>query len=289
MSFSKLTSTFDPKYGFYPGTHRFHHDQVPVEFSQYGRTSYNEIGSGVCWIVGSKVDMDKRFATLNLTFRGEGPQTIDPGIIFKLKPHPDDCTLPKMQHICEEMKLYDKRVFVQFDDKAYATASVCLSFLDHFDDCKPLVGPVILGLDNWGPQNTRAFHEKAASMGVCLCYTPENCTDLVAVTDAGLGNEIKRRMVKSYKNDLESSKERLEAWKSGRVSASERRILMTKWLGDAWEDFCGNHQDQITAAFKRCGMYNALDGSESHLIKLQGYKEEYEISKPKHFDEKFHL
>ena len=27
----------------------------------------------------------------------------------------------------------------------------------------------------------------------------------------------------------------------------------------------------ITNAFKRCGMYNALDGSESHLIKIRKY------------------
>ena len=104
-------------------------------------------------------------------------------------------------------------------------------------------------------------------------YTPEECTDLVAVTDAGLGYQIKKRIVAYYKADLEKSEERLNGCKNGNVSASERRILFTGWLADAWEDFTVNHQDQITTAFKRCGMYNDLNGRENHLIKLDRMKD----------------
>ena len=67
---------------------------------------------------------------------------------------------------------------------------------------------------------------------------------------------------------MESSPERLEAWKNGDVSAGERRILLTKWLADAWEDYATNHQDEITIAFKKCGMYNDLNGRENHLVKI---------------------
>ena len=105
-----------------------------------------------------------------------------------------------------------------------------------------------------------------------LAYTPEDCTDLCAVTDDGLGNDIKRHMVKSYKADLMSSDERLEAWKTGKVSTSDRKILATKWSGDAWDDYCSNHPERITKAFKHCGMYNTMDGSENHLIKIRKFK-----------------
>ena len=81
----------------------------------------------------------------------------------------------------------------------------------------------------------------------------------------------KKRIVKSYEQDLESSEERLEQWKNGDVSAAERRILFTKWLGDAWDDFTKNYQSQITRAFKKCGMYNDINGKENHLIKLDRY------------------
>ena len=56
-------------------------------------------------------------------------------------------------------------------------------------------------------------------------------------------------------------------------SKTERRILATKWLGEAWEEYTTNHQDEITLAFKKCGMYNALDGSENYLIKVKGAKD----------------
>ena len=107
---------------------------------------------------------------------------------------------------------------------------------------------------------------------LAVVYTPEDCTDLCAVTDDGLGFEIKRRMVKYYKDDLCSSDARLEAWKNGKVPVSERRILATQWLSRAWKSYCKDHQAEITKAFKHCGMYNAIDGSESHLIRLRKWK-----------------
>ena len=59
-------------------------------------------------------------------------------------------------------------------------------------------------------------------------------------------------------------------WKNGKVTTCERRILFTKWLGEAWGDYATNNQEEITGAFKRVGMYNDIHGKENHLIKLQG-------------------
>ena len=96
---------------------------------------------------------------------------------------------------------------------------------------------------------------------------------MCAVTDDGLGNEIKKRMCRSYKKDLESTEERLNQWKNGKVSASERRILCTKWLGDVWEDYTTNHKEEITKAFQHCGMFNRMDGSENHRIRIRKCKD----------------
>ena len=54
----------------------------------------------------------------------------------------------------------------------------------------------------------------------------------------------------------------------GKISSAERRILFTKWLGDAWEDYTTNCQDEITTAFKKAAMYNDIHGRENHLIKV---------------------
>ena len=101
-------------------------------------------------------------------------------------------------------------------------------------------------------------------------YTPEDTNHLDAVTDAGPGNEVKKLIVKQYKADLESSTERLDAWKNGKVSASERRILFTHWLAKAWKEYTTECQAQITKAFKKCGQYNDMQGRENHHVKVQG-------------------
>ena len=53
------------------------------------------------------------------------------------------------------------------------------------------------------------------------------------------------------------------------MSASERRILFTHWLAEAWEDYTTNCQEEITNAFKRYDM----DGKENDLAKMQGVPE----------------
>ena len=40
-------------------------------------------------------------------------------------------------------------------------------------------------------------------MSIKLAYTSGNCTELTVVTDDGPGNEIKKRMIKQYKLDLD--------------------------------------------------------------------------------------
>ena len=118
---------FDPKYGYYPGRRRFHYDQVSLEFSQYGKKSYNPKGAGSCWISGSKVDLTKRFATLNLFFCAEAPQLVRPGIIFRFKPMSGDVTVPVDSRIKKEVEHYDESVFVQFERmRMREKKSVCL-------------------------------------------------------------------------------------------------------------------------------------------------------------------
>ena len=148
--------------------------------------------------------------------------------------------------------------------------TVCEQYLEDFHQQTRSQGPRILCLDNWGPQATDAYQKSCKDKQVKPAYTPGDTTDATAVTDAGPGNEIKKRMTKLYKKDLESNRERLEQWKNEDITTSERRILYTKWAGDAWEDYCTNKQAEITAAFKRCGMYNDVDGRENHLVKVQG-------------------
>jgi len=222
--------------------------------------------------------MEKRQHTMQLCFRAEGPQLMPPAVIFKGAPRVDahDNVNPREPYTkrLAERRKYDKRVIVYWDPKAYAGCAVSDAWLEDFQKYTHKADRKrILGLDNFSSQANDRYEENAKKVNINLAYTPENCTDLVAVTDAGLGYQIKRRVVAYYQADLEKSEERLNQWKNGNVSTAERRILFTTWLGDAWEDYTTNHQDEITNAFKRCGMYNDIDGKENHLVKLERMKD----------------
>ena len=44
-------------------------------------------------------------------------------------------------------------------------------------------------------------------------------------------------------------------------------------MTDAWEDYTSNCQDEITTAFKKCEMFNDMEGRENHLVKLDKFKD----------------
>jgi len=42
-------------------------------------------------------------------------------------------------------------------------------------------------------------------------------------------------------------------WYLGRLTASERRVLLTQWV-EAWKAICKNHKELIIRSFQKCGI-----------------------------------
>ena len=66
--------------------------------------------------------------------------------------------------------------------------------------------------------------------------------------------------------------ENLEDYVGGKISPSERRILMTKWCGEAWEITSRN---SVVRGFEKCGLSTNVDGSENqevHIEKIPDYQ-----------------
>ena len=55
------------------------------------------------------------------------------------------------------------------------------------------------------------------------------------------------------------------------TSAMARRMLMAQWLSDAWVELTTRHSNMINTAFVKTGFKLAKDGSEDHLIEIQGW------------------
>ena len=70
---------------------------------------------------------------------------------------------------------------------------------------------------------------------------------------------------------MQHVQENLEGYLHSKFTAGERRILFTKWVGQAWEELSQNDTIAIRA-FKKCGISVAADGSEDHEINCLNLK-----------------
>ena len=57
-------------------------------------------------------------------------------------------------------------------------------------------------------------------------------------------------------------------WIDGKFTASQRRVLITKWVGNAWDDFC--HGGYIHKYFEKTGCLIGTVGANLAKIRLQG-------------------
>ena len=61
----------------------------------------------------------------------------------------------------------------------------------------------------------------------------------------------------------------LDDYVQGRISASDRRIVFTKWVGKAWEEI-SDKKEMIIRSFKKCGISIDVDGSEDDQVNIEG-------------------
>ena len=61
----------------------------------------------------------------------------------------------------------------------------------------------------------------------------------------------------------------------GNFTAGERRILLTKWLGQAWEEV-STDKDAVVRGFKKCKISVAVNGAEDDEINIKGF-ENYKV------------
>jgi hypothetical protein len=60
-------------------------------------------------------------------------------------------------------------------------------------------------------------------------------------------------------------------WVEGKYTVSQRRVLLTKWVGQAWEDMYAEDSDMIRQAFVQVGLGLLIDGSRDHEIKIKDF------------------
>jgi hypothetical protein len=60
-------------------------------------------------------------------------------------------------------------------------------------------------------------------------------------------------------------------WVEGKYSISDWQVLLTTWVGQAWEDMHQEDSDIICRAFERVGLGLPIDGSQDHKIRIKDF------------------
>ncbi|MEE8128381.1 MAG: hypothetical protein V3T45_07500 [Nitrospinaceae bacterium] len=186
-------------YGRWPIEVTFHADQVPLEFGGLFNRTVDQIGKRRIHCQTPKIDVHRRWATLQLCFNAAGPK-IKPGICFrlagkKLADGSRNNALPAHKEILLEHKYLARKypgVHIFYQPKAWFDTSTCMAFARRFrDQTKTLRRrtdtELLLGADNLTGQSTPEFRQFLwEKCNAFIAYTPPYCTDLCAVTDSHL-------------------------------------------------------------------------------------------------------
>ncbi len=115
-----------------------------------------------------------------------------------------------------------------------------------------------------------------------VTFVPGGCTSLLQPLDVVVNKQFKAAINHLATKHME---ENLDAYVNGRISAKERQILFTKWVGQAWEEVSSN-KEMIKRSFLKTGIAVAIDGSQDDEINVEGLGE-YDINSDQSLDDSF--
>ena len=200
-------------------------DQVPLPSVVDQDIMYEANGSKSVWISQPGNGLDKRQCTLQICIRPTDDQPVKPAVIFRGKGH-----ISTFEH-----NSYDKRVDIYWQRRGWMNGEVAKEWLKKtFAPAVDKTRENVLFLNNLSSQCTEEFHTISRKEANTLVYPlPLSSTNKVQPIDTGEGYMMKKLIGDQLDRHLENDKN-LEVWSGVGYSASERRIMITKWVGAAW-------------------------------------------------------
>lgn len=256
----------DGKWGRFPPERRSNVDEVPLEYVADDMHTYEVKGIKHVHVSQQSEALSKRQATLLLCFSALGPLP-NLGLIFRgtgkrvskveqaalaaAAPNVDVYWQPKAWSDRPVMLDWQKRTWKPFTEKHYPEGETLL-LLD--------------GLDSHTHIETRRAIKKR---GTLCWYGPAGRTHLWQPVDAGAGALLKF-LYNECQDEWLDTEENLERW-NGTMTASERRIMMATWSGQAWTKFQTDVYSQARRRyFEKTGCLMTADGSDDVKITPEG-------------------
>ena len=175
----------------------------------------------------------------------------------------------------EEKEQYHPDVVVLFQPKAWFDGPLCNEWvLEHCMKNMPKAelqdGQRHLVLcDNLNGQTSKCNPKFNKLMNDCCSADVWNLlannTDEIQVVDAGFGKLIKTE-AEAVADEWLQVEENWAEWTGPRISASRKRIIMTKWYGEGYERACAQYD--FVAAFDKTGSNLSANGEDDEKIAL---------------------
>ena len=224
-------------------------DQTPPPFSFYNGETYADKGEQSVWVWGGGSRLDKGQCTVQITLFSNGEPHVKPLVIFHGK--------GKQIAFTEQLK-YDRRVVVRFQPNTWCNGDIMNFWMK---DCwkQACSGNVHIVLDiHWGHKTEAIQDMFKAEYNTSITYVPGGCSSLVQPVDVSFNRPFKSAVEQQATQHMQ---ENLDSYVYGRLNASARRVLMTEWVSQAWQDICSDKQ-MIIPSFKKCAISVPIDGSE---------------------------
>jgi len=267
----------DQNYGRFPPEQRWNADEVGVEFGCCLRRTAEFKGAKRCWVAQPKHKIELRECTF-LPLFNSGSANTKVSMILRAKPKKIDGTVDPLQALhsptrilISELRLEYPNVEIFVQEKGYMDKETFLCWFKKV--FLPTAGqkPQLLVLDNFGAHSTSEIREFAKSKNVTLLFSPPNCTDIIQVTDLGLGYLLKHKMKNKFADNFRIKSERTK-WIQGKMTPQDRKRKYVKWLSESVQEFYAKDgQTIVRKIFGRCGLDSKLDESGPQLRKISGY------------------
>ena len=128
--------------------------------------------------------------------------------------------------------------------------------------------PRLLSLDVFSGQKTKEVITSFKALKCTTSFIPGGTTGFIQVCDTVINKSLKAR-IEDLADQYIDKNER--EWVEGKYTVSQRRVLLTKWVGQAWEDIHVHDSDMIRQAFVQVGLGLPIDGSRDHEIKIKDF------------------
>ena len=128
-------------------------------------------------------------------------------------------------------------------------------------------------------QQTEAVKTALGKYKTELVNVPPGCTSRVQPLDVSVNKPFKEEVKRQHEKRMS---ENLQLYTESKLSAWQRRVLLTKWVAEARKEINRN-KETVFRSFKKCGISLTLDGKENDEINIEGIPD-YEMPQADEID-----